>query len=274
MSYNPNTSNIVAGAELVVDDIRSVLLAEFADGAPIREVVFDSPAEEGETPEEDQPVGKPLATATGVRLHRVVNSRHEVVTAYDAVKEKTPLDFLKEAGAVLASARPGAVYSWQLSAVRKVEDGSDVAMIEATRLATAEEAEVLNEMYPGWLEACRAFDTQHSADVAVLHERIRVPDTKQVILSVVNGQLHLGQALLYTRENGDPYIVNWPWDPSRQERNAELLASALYDEVNVGNHLMGNNVVVHLPNGEPFGYVEIPHFIRTWNLPAELSPAN
>lgn len=273
MTYNPNTSAVTTTTDVVVDDISNVLLAEFADSAPIREVMFDAPAAEGEGSEEGSEVGRPIASATGVRLHRVVDKDYNTVTEYDSVLEKTPLTFLQEHGAILASTRPGPVYTWQLSAVRKVEEGSDIAMIEATRPATPEEAQALDAMYPGWLDACRKFDLQHSGEVAVMHDRIRVPDTKQVILTVVNGQLHLGQALLYTRDNGDPCIASWPWEPSRQERQAEVLAAALYDEVNVGHYLLTDRAVVHLPNGEPFGYVQLPHFVRTWNLPAEMSPA-
>lgn len=183
MTYAPNVPSLSVTDDLHVDDIRAVMLAEFAAGAGVREVMLD-PAS-AEAPEEIEPgeiaeptdadvlageafPTRPVAAASGLRLHRVVAPDHKIVTQFDAALDKTPLDFLGETGAVVAVAQPSdPLYFWKLVQLGSVSGDGNVAPIMAIRDATADEAAALSEMYPGWLEACRAFDVAGSEHRAV-----------------------------------------------------------------------------------------------------------
>ena len=173
MTYAPNVPSLSVTEELQVQDIRTVMLAEFTPGAGVREVMLDpasaeaaeeiSPDEIAEPTEADVLAGeafptRPVAAAAGLRLHRVIAPDHKIVTQFDAALDKTPLDFLGETGAVVAVAQPGDVYSWKLIQLGSVSGDGNVAPIMAIREATPEEGTALDEMYPGWLSACRAFD--------------------------------------------------------------------------------------------------------------------
>ncbi len=189
MTYAPNVPSLSVTGELVVEDIRTVMLAEFASDVGVREILMDPSS--AVVPEvEDRPVEapmaktaiseavagileeteqaaadpmlnepfptRPVAAASGIRLHRVIAPDHKIVTQFDAEKDMTPLDFLGEDGATVAVAQPGDVYSWKL--IKLGPANGNVAPILAMRAATGEESAALDEMYPGWLEACKRFD--------------------------------------------------------------------------------------------------------------------
>ncbi len=174
MTYAPNVPSLSVTNDLHVEDIRTVMLAEFAASAGVREVMLDptsaaapeelEPGEIAEPTDADVLAGeafptRPVAAASGLRLHRVVAPDHKVITQFDAALDKTPLDFLGETGAVVAVAQPAEPqYFWKLVQLGSVSGDGNVAPIMAIRDATSEEAEALNEMYPGWLKACHAFD--------------------------------------------------------------------------------------------------------------------
>lgn len=191
--YNPNVPELLVSGELEVPNIRAVFLAEFADGAPIREVLMDpasaAPVEaEGDEAEGDgsgaalpeidaaaSPADlleqesfptKPVMTASGLRIHRVIAPDHSVVTQYDAGADRTPLDFLDVGGAVLASTRPGDPYTWQLMGLGKPSPDGTIVPVTGVRAADAAESAALDEMYPGWLEACRKFDAERAEQLA------------------------------------------------------------------------------------------------------------
>lgn len=167
-----NLPEILVTDEFEIPDIRAVLLAEFGP-ADLREILMDPTLVEGsDEPSEDEAPNEeadaaiynekfattPVASAKGVRLHRVIGPDHEVVTQYDAITDSTPLDFIDGGGVVLASTRPGNPYGWQLTHVgQKSEDGT-IAQILGVCVASDKESAILNEMYPGWLEACELFD--------------------------------------------------------------------------------------------------------------------
>lgn len=161
MTYNPNADQLTISNEVVVDDIHKVLLAEFAEGSPIREVLFDVE----ENPEDDQLEAiptRPLMQAHGVRLHRVIrflgDGRHEVVTEYNPQQEVTSMEFLAEGGVVVATATPGPKYTWSLAALSKCNEDKRYSSVLGVRQATDEEAAELNLMYPNWLSASQKFD--------------------------------------------------------------------------------------------------------------------
>lgn len=177
MTYSPNVPAVTVSEDLQVSDIRKVLLAEFAGGAPVRELLMDlasaeppePPVEAGKAPTPEQMLAmesfptKPVSSASGLRLHRVLSPAHEVVTQFDANRDLTPLDFLAEAGAVVAVSQPGPVYSWKLVQLGRPSEDGNIAPILAMRAADETEAAALDEMYPGWLENCRRFDEQTAA---------------------------------------------------------------------------------------------------------------
>jgi hypothetical protein len=105
---------------------------------------------------------KPMATASGLRLHSVHAPDGTVLARYDAEQDRTPLDFLKEGPRVVACARPGKTYSWQLVELGKPTPNGNLAPITGARPATTEEGKVLDEMYPGWLASCEKFDKEHA----------------------------------------------------------------------------------------------------------------
>ena len=209
MTYQPNTQTVLVSERVDVSDIRTVCLAEFGEGPPIREVLMDptSSAEE-KVRKADRVCGKcanwessfhpgcpcpegkivhksaigcenfsvhppgfkptdtpknPLATASGLRLHSVHAPDGTVLASYDAESDRTSLDFLKDGSRIVASARPGKPYSWQIVELGMPSQDGSVAPITGTRLATAEESKILDEMYPGWLAACEKFDKDHAS---------------------------------------------------------------------------------------------------------------
>jgi hypothetical protein len=189
MTYTPNVPEMLVTDQLDVPNIRDVFLAEFSDTAPIREVLMDptsaEPPETEDVPEApvEAPVEeksmtteelmaqesfatRPVASASGLRIHRVIAPDHSVVTQFDAELDRTPLDFLGDKGAVVASARPGDPYTWQLIGLGGLSPDGNVAPITGTRPATADEAAALDEMYPGWLAACAKFDAERAAEIA------------------------------------------------------------------------------------------------------------
>ena len=192
MTYAPNVPEMLVTDQLEVADIQTVFLAEFSDTAPIREVLMDptsaeapdadeeaaageEPAEGGAdeapmTPEElmaqESFATRPVASASGLRIHRIIAPDHTTVTQFDAELDRTPLDFLGDKGAIVASARPGEPYTWQLTGLGALSADGNVAPITGTRPATAEESAALDAMYPGWLAACSKFDAERAAEVA------------------------------------------------------------------------------------------------------------
>ena len=161
--YQANVPSLASNDSIEVTDPRTILLAEFADGPAIRELMLDPAASEAElervAAEGDEyfPT-RAVAGATGVRLHRVIAPDHGVVTQFNAETDRTPLDFLNPNGAVLAVATPGETYTWCLVALGATSKDSTVAPVLGVRAATPEESAVLDEIYPGWLDACRRFD--------------------------------------------------------------------------------------------------------------------
>lgn len=161
--YQANVPSLTASESVEVANPRTILLAEFADGPAIRELMLDPTASESElervAAEGDEyfPT-RAVAGAVGVRLHRVIAPDHSIVTQFNAEADRTPLDFLSPNGTVLAVATPGEVYTWRLVAIGVPSKDSAVAPVLGIRPATSEESVVLDELYPGWLNACRRFD--------------------------------------------------------------------------------------------------------------------
>lgn len=180
MTYEPNVPSLSVTDQLVLDNINEVFLAEFSPNSGVREVLMDptsavAPDESPLSGEEssDESVKdilasesfptRPVATAAGIRLHRVISPAREVVAQYDAERDMTPMDFLGESGAVVAVAQPGETYTWKLVQIGPTSSDGNVAPIIAMRPANASETAQLDEMYPGWLEACRKFDAEAQA---------------------------------------------------------------------------------------------------------------
>ena len=186
MTYAPNVPGMLVTDQLNVPDIQAVFLAEFSDTAPVREILMDPtsaepPEQGGETgePESDEQPATPeelmaqesfptraVATASGLRIHRIIAPDHTIITQFNAELDRTPLDFLGEKGAIVASARPGDPYSWQLTGLGALSQDGTVAPIVGVRPATAEESAALDRMYPGWLDACAKFDAEKAAEEA------------------------------------------------------------------------------------------------------------
>ena len=189
MTYTPNVPEMLVTDQLDVPNIRDVFLVEFSDTAPIREVLMDptsaEPSETEDVPEapveeavDEKPMTteelmaqesfatRPVASASGLRIHRVIAPDHSVVTQFDAELDRTPLDFLGDKGAVVTTARPGDPYTWQLIGLGGLSPDGNVVPITGTRPATADEAAALDEMYPGWLAACAKFDAERAAEIA------------------------------------------------------------------------------------------------------------
>lgn len=189
MTYTPNVPEMLVTDQLDVPNIRDVFLVEFSDTAPIREVLMDptsaEPPETEDVPEapveeavDEKPMTteelmaqesfatRPVASASGLRIHRVIAPDHSVVTQFDAELDRTPLDFLGDKGAVVTTARPGDPYTWQLIGLGGLSPDGNVVPITGTRPATADEAAALDEMYPGWLAACAKFDAERAAEIA------------------------------------------------------------------------------------------------------------
>ena len=189
MTYTPNVPEMLVTDQLDVPNIRDVFLVEFSDTAPIREVLMDptsaEPPETEDVPEapveeavdeksmtteelmaQESFATRPVASASGLRIHRVIAPDHSVVTQFDAELDRTPLDFLGDKGAVVTTARPGDPYTWQLIGLGGLSPDGNVVPITGTRPATADEAAALDEMYPGWLAACAKFDAELAAEIA------------------------------------------------------------------------------------------------------------
>jgi hypothetical protein len=128
-----------------------LFLVEYSDAPDVVSVLSDDE-------------GSPVAQARGVRLHRAISTRSEVVASYDPELDTTPLDFMAGIeSAVFASARPGVPdgdYLWQLSVVLGGEESmeSGTFVMTGSRAATSEEAAALDATWPGWRDACREFD--------------------------------------------------------------------------------------------------------------------
>jgi hypothetical protein len=170
-------------------------LAEFAPGEPVREIMLDpssaappeAPLEEaGEDVSPEQLLASesfpttPVASASGVRLHRVISPARKVVAQFDANTDRCPLDFLGETGAVVAVAQPGDVYTWKLLHLGPMSEDGNVAAILAMRLANEAETERLNAMYPNWLEKCKEFDAQQAEADALTAGRPVMPPPQLV----------------------------------------------------------------------------------------------
>ena len=185
MTYTPNVPEMLVTDQLDVPNIRDVFLVEFSDTAPIREVLMDptsaEPPETEDVPEapvDEKPMTteelmaqesfatRPVASASGLRIHRVIAPDHSVVTQFDAELDRTPLDFLGDKGAVVTTARPGDPYTRQLIGLGGLSPDGNVVPITGTRPATADEAAALDETYPGWLAACAKFDAERAAEIA------------------------------------------------------------------------------------------------------------
>jgi hypothetical protein len=132
----------------------------------VEEAVDEKPMTTEELMAQESFATRPVASASGLRIHRVIAPDHSVVTQFDAELDRTPLDFLGDKGAVVTSARPGDPYTWQLIGLGGLSPDGNVAPITGTRPATADEAAALDEMYPGWLAACAKFDAERAAEIA------------------------------------------------------------------------------------------------------------
>jgi hypothetical protein len=160
MGKKPNLPEIRVTEEFGVDNINEVLLGEFADTSAV-EIIGE------ET--------NPVAVAKGLRLVRVYSPNREILTEYDANLDKTPLDFIGDKeGIIIASARPGDTYTWQLVRMGKTSGDMTFAPITGVRLATAEESATLDTMYPEWLTLCQKFDieTEAMAEAAAKREEL------------------------------------------------------------------------------------------------------
>jgi hypothetical protein len=169
----PNVPALTAATDFEIADPSSILLAEFCPDGDIKEVLMDPTQTEG-TEDGDIPFSStPVATARGIRLHRVWGPDREPVTEPTQAEgsplgTRTDMEFLRGRGVVyLASARPGPVYTWQITAVcaDTAEEGKriDVATVLGTRSATGPEAARLDTVYRGWLTAQKDFDDKMNA---------------------------------------------------------------------------------------------------------------
>ena len=145
--------------QLEVADPGACLLAELADAAPVRHVIM------GPDPEGDD---GPRALIHSVRLHCVYAPSGATLTRYDFKADRTSLAFMSgyPGGAVLAVAQPGEPYTWLLIGLLPIPGGLDDATdlpVTGLRPASPAEAAILDRVYPGWLEACRAFDGRAAA---------------------------------------------------------------------------------------------------------------
>ena len=197
MTYSANVPSLSVTEQLDVEDIEAVFLAEFTPGEPVREILMDpSSALPPEVPQEELPEGEeltpeqllasesfpttPVASASGLRLHRVIGPDRQVVAQFDATADRCPLDFLGETGAIVATTQPGTPYTWKLVQMGPASEDGNVAPILAMRAATEQETERLNEMYPGWLEACKKFDEQAAAEADAVSDLPVMPAPKLV----------------------------------------------------------------------------------------------
>ena len=177
----PNLPTIVTGDSFPDPVPREIFLAEFGPDCGVRELAMDPATEIADEQDADVRFAtRAVAQARGIRLHRVIGPDREFVTGLDPETERTDLSFLSSRPVTfLASARPGPdAYGWQITAMGAPQD-ADVAPVLGTRPATPGEAEVLDEMYPGWLERCREFDArereQHAAHALRRETRIEPP---------------------------------------------------------------------------------------------------
>lgn len=148
-----NLPSVLASDEVAFPGDELVFLAEFADAPHVNDVMMDPSAD-----------AKGVLVASGVRLHRAVNTAHAIVAQYDPEADRTPLDFMVGLkGAVLASARPAeqGEYEWQVMALGELPEGGGVLPVTGVRIATPEESARLDVLFPRWRENCRRFDEEH-----------------------------------------------------------------------------------------------------------------
>ena len=148
-----NLPSVLASEEVTFPGDELVFLAEFADAPHVNDVMMDPSAD-----------AKGVLLASGVRLHRAISSTHAVVAQYDPEADCTPLGFMAGLkGAVLASARPTeqGEYAWQVMALGELPEGGGVLPVTGVRLATPEESNRLDVLFPRWRESCRRFDEEH-----------------------------------------------------------------------------------------------------------------
>jgi hypothetical protein len=173
---HPGLPKIRVAEGLEVPDIRKVLLAEFA-GAPVREIIERdlSPRPEGtrvsrRIARKKLPRAKePAAQIVGQRLVRVIHPADGVLAQVDPQSNRLPLDFMagRADGVVLASARPGNPYSWQLLGLAPLSSPDAMVLtVSGAREATEAEAEALDGLFPEWRERCREFDERLESDLA------------------------------------------------------------------------------------------------------------
>ena len=158
----PNLPAIVASDTFPDPDPREIFLAEFGPDCGIRELAMDPASEIADDVDGDIRFStRAVAQAHGIRLHRVIDQNHELVTSLDPETERADISFLKARSITyLASACPGPdAYRWQITAMG-VPQNDDVAPVIGTRAATPEEAAALDAAYPHWLERCRDFDAR------------------------------------------------------------------------------------------------------------------
>lgn len=165
-----NIEALQAPSDVFVDRHVHLFLAEITDGPDVTLMggvdTSIGEFEHADAADIGEPVfHKPAFVAKGIRIQRVVNENHEYVTGFDIQTGRTDLSFIPMApgSVVLASARPGRVYQWQLMALQG--DSPDAARIIGVRLATEDEADRLNRTYPEWLQRVAAFDRAMNTSV-------------------------------------------------------------------------------------------------------------
>lgn len=154
----PNLPIITVTDKFDIANISDVLLGEFA-AADVREILSDNDA-------------NMVAQSNGMRIARIIDQEHNVVTEYDPKLDKVPLEFInEERNKVVASARPGTPYKWQVVKFGALSEDGNYAPIVGVRLATDDEAQALSEMYPKWLEMCQKFDEDNKAKEAIFTQQ-------------------------------------------------------------------------------------------------------
>ncbi len=154
MTESIHRRTLLVPEEVIVPDLGEIYLAEFGESPDIKVLSEYEVAE----------ATGPRLRALGKRLVRVVDQSHGVVTEYSEEDKLTDISFMRGKGSVvLASARPGDPYVWQLMEAREPDAGANVFMVIGVREATAEEHAHLQRAYPGWLDACAEFDDRATA---------------------------------------------------------------------------------------------------------------
>jgi hypothetical protein len=149
----PNTPNILVEEGATSTNPDDFFLAEFSDEPGLKEILIA----DGES----ETSSAPIAAACGVRLRRVLAKVDQsfVEYGYDSETDAVSLKFMQErTTAILASARPGKPYVWQLIEVARPDGDQPYLIVIGARLAAAEEIAILEDRFPGWLAACEQFD--------------------------------------------------------------------------------------------------------------------